>query len=144
MRCPQVVRGSAMVLLVAIALLGSFESAMADDPKPYIVKDGMVDKGTYNGWRRFHSVCYVCHGQGAVGTSFAPSLVDSLKRLSYDDFLATVAQGREGNIGGVQRVMPSFANVPDVMEYIDDIYAYLKARSDGAIGPTRPERFPTN
>ena len=36
--------------------------------------------------------------------------------------------------------MPAFGYVEDVASYIDDIYAYLKARSDGAIGVRRPKR----
>jgi hypothetical protein len=31
--------------------------------------------------------------------------------------------------------------VEDVALYIDDIYGYLKARADGAVGRGRPERF---
>ena len=39
-------------------------------------------------------------------------------------------------------VMPSFAEAQDVMQYIDHIYAYLKARADGKLGRGRPERLP--
>ena len=38
--------------------------------------------------------------------------------------------------------MPAFGEVADVVNYVDDIYAYLKARADGAIGRGRPERLP--
>jgi hypothetical protein len=38
--------------------------------------------------------------------------------------------------------MPSFATNMNVLPYMNDIYAYLKARSDGVIGPTRPPNFP--
>jgi hypothetical protein len=37
--------------------------------------------------------------------------------------------------------MPAFGTVEDVMLYLDDIYAYLKARSDGALGRGCPERI---
>jgi hypothetical protein len=30
--------------------------------------------------------------------------------------------------------MPAFGTNPNVMCYLDDIYAYLRARSDGVIG----------
>jgi hypothetical protein len=36
--------------------------------------------------------------------------------------------------------MPSFADNPNVMCFIDDIYAYLKARSDGALPRGRPDK----
>ncbi|TIX83067.1 MAG: cytochrome C, partial [Mesorhizobium sp.] len=38
-------------------------------------------------------------------------------------------------------VMKGFADDPNVAPYIDDIYAYLQARADGALGRGRPERL---
>jgi hypothetical protein len=38
--------------------------------------------------------------------------------------------------------MPPFGEAIDVMENIDDIYSYLRARADGAVGRGRPERLP--
>jgi hypothetical protein len=37
--------------------------------------------------------------------------------------------------------MPSFGHVEDVVQYLYDIYGYLKARSDGALGRGRPQRM---
>jgi hypothetical protein len=39
-------------------------------------------------------------------------------------------------------VMPAMGTNPNVMGYLDDIYAYLRARSDGVIGRGRPEHEP--
>ena len=36
--------------------------------------------------------------------------------------------------------MPSFGTNRNVMCYIDPIYVYLRARSDGALGRQRPEK----
>ena len=116
-------------------------TASAQKTPAYTVEGGKVDKGTYNGYRRYASMCHVCHGPDGLGSSFAPALADSLKRLSYDDFVNVVASGRESNVGGVTRVMPSWAANHDVMDYIDDIYGYLKARADNAIPPGRPTRI---
>lgn len=115
--------------------------AAAQEAKPYRIVDGKVDFGTYNGFRRYHSACHVCHGPDGLGSSFGPALVDSLKQLNKDDFGAIVAQGRESEIGGVKLVMPSFGVDENVMLHLDDIYAYVKARSDGAIGRGRPDRL---
>jgi hypothetical protein len=38
--------------------------------------------------------------------------------------------------------MPAFGTNPNVMCYLDDIYAYLRARSDGVIGRGRPAHEP--
>lgn len=118
------------------------EVATATDPQ-YSVIDGKADKATFNGYRRFHGTCHACHGQDAAGGSFAPSLVESMKELSYEDFIATVMEGREvSSASGGTSAMPAFANDPNITKHIDDIYKYVKARSDGALGTGRPEKQP--
>ena len=116
--------------------------AAADEEKPYKIVDGKVDFGTYNGFRRYHSECHVCHGPAGDGSSYAPSLTESLKTLSYEDFISVVMNGRERMVGDTAFVMPSFADNPNVVPYLDDIYAYLKARADGVIGRARPPHLP--
>jgi hypothetical protein len=37
--------------------------------------------------------------------------------------------------------MPALGTNPDVVDNIDNIYAYLKARSDGALGRGHPEHL---
>jgi hypothetical protein len=36
--------------------------------------------------------------------------------------------------------MPAFGSNPNVMCYVEDIYVYLRARSDDALGPVRPAK----
>ena len=128
---------------VGIAVAQTAEEAPVnpDGMPTYIVKDGQVDKGTYNGYRRFHSTCHTCHGFDASGSSFAPSLADSLKRLSYDDFKEVVVNGRQNQGATGDKVMPSFGLDPNIMTNLDDIYRYLKARADGALPGGRPQRL---
>jgi methanol metabolism-related c-type cytochrome len=109
-----------------------------DIPTYNVQEDGTVDWYTYSGYRRYHSECHVCHGPDALGSSFAPSLVDSLKTLSYEKFLDVVTNGRAVHTADRESVMPAFGVNPNVMCYIDDIYVYIKARSDGAIPRDRP------
>jgi methanol metabolism-related c-type cytochrome len=130
--------------LVGIGLVGGLAMATPagaqDEEKPYSIVDGKVDQGTYKGWRRYHSSCHTCHGPDGLGSSYAPSMVDSLKVISYDEFAEVVINGRENVSTSQQNVMPAFGTVMDVATYIDDIYAYLKARSDGVLGRGRPQR----
>ena len=112
------------------------------EDKPYTITDGKVDFGTYNGYRRYEAYCLRCHGPDGAGSSYAPALADSLKTLSYEEFLDVVVNGRKNVSASQQSVMPAFGEAMDVMENIDDIYSYLKARADGAIGRGRPERMP--
>ena len=114
----------------------------ADDAqqKPYIVHaDGKVNWPTFSGYRRYHAECHVCHGPAGLGSSFAPNLLESMKNLSYEQYLEVVVNGRV-NVGtAVQNVMPGFGVNLNVMCFVDDIYAYLLARADGAIGADRPK-----
>jgi methanol metabolism-related c-type cytochrome len=126
--------------LAAGALVLAAPAHAQDEEKPYSIVNGKVDKGTYNGWRRYHSSCHTCHGPDGLGSSYAPSLVDSLKTMSYDEFAEVVINGRQNVTTSQQSVMPAFGTVMDVATYLDDIYAYLKARSDGVLGRGRPQR----
>ncbi len=122
------------------ALALPMPASAQDEEKPYSIVDGKVDQGTYNGWRRYHASCHTCHGPDGLGSSYAPNLVESMKTLSYDEFAEVVINGRENVSSAQQSVMPAFGMVMDVATYLDDIYAYLEARSDGVLGRGRPER----
>jgi methanol metabolism-related c-type cytochrome len=102
--------------------------------------DGTVDWATYSGFRRYHSECHVCHGPDAEGSTYAPALKDSLKRLSYQEFYGIVVGGKQDLSAGQEKVMPAFGDNKNVMCYIDDIYTYLRARSKEAIGRGRPQK----
>jgi methanol metabolism-related c-type cytochrome len=140
------VLSSAFLLSVFLITAGRSQAqdstaAAADEEKPYkIEKDGTVDWPTFSGFRRFNSECFVCHGPDGVGSTFAPALIDSLKTMTYEQFLDTVTNGKTEVNTAVQKKMPAFGTNPNVMCYIDDIYAYLKARSDGVVGRGRPPK----
>ena len=70
--------------------------------------------------------CHGTYGQGMVG----PSLADRLKVISEKEFFNIVENGMVGTIGS----MPAWRTNVKVMEGRDQLYAYLMARSDGAIG----------
>ena len=96
-----------------------------------------VDKQTYIGWRTYHAVCHVCHAQDAVGSTFAPSLVERVGAISEERFMDVVANGYTGQIG----VMPAWKDNPNVNKRYDALYSYLKARADGVLPPGRPQRL---
>jgi len=96
----------------------------------YRVVDGdRVDADTLKGWRTWRAMaCERCHGpnqEGMVG----PSLLQSLKVLTKEEFKTTVLNGR------IEKGMPNFGAAQTVVENIDQLYAFLKGRSDGAINP---------
>ena len=116
---------------------GTSATAAPSSSGLYKVVDGdKVDPGTLEGFRTWRAAaCSRCHGanqEGLVG----PSLINSLKTLSKQDFVTTVTNGR------LEKGMPSFKESKMVMENIDHLYAYLKGRSDGAI--TAAHVYPMN
>jgi methanol metabolism-related c-type cytochrome len=129
----------------ALCLLGAAvlppPGAAADEEKPYKVENGRVDKETFNGYRRYGNSCLACHGPDGSGSSYAPNLAESLKHLTQEEFNEVVINGRQNVTQAQQNVMPAFGHVEDVALYINDIYGYLKARSDGALGRGRPQRI---
>ena len=131
--------------VAAALVLGAapVQTAGADQPdaKPYTVENGKVDKKTYNGWRRYTEACMRCHGPDGAGSSYAPSLVDSVKHMTQDEFNEIVVNGRTNVNAASENVMPPFGEVEDVVSYLDDIWAYLKARADGVLGRGRPPRI---
>ena len=79
------------------------------NPTYKISPDGTVDWYTFSGFRRYHSDCHVCHGPNGEGSSYAPALANSLKTLSYADFVNVVTNGRKNVDAANDKVMPSFA-----------------------------------
>ncbi|MGQ0456574.1 MAG: c-type cytochrome, methanol metabolism-related [Hyphomicrobium sp.] len=107
-------------------------------PTPVVTKDYKVDWGTWQGFRRYHDACHVCHGPNALGSSFAPSLAESLKTMDYETFYGTVVGGKIREEAGTKYVMPAFGEDKNIMCYLDDIYTYIKARSTDAMPAGRP------
>ena len=114
------------------------------NPTFKVAADGTVDWYTYSGFRRYHSECHVCHGPDGMGSTYAPALTDSLKTMSYADFLGVVASGRKNVNTAQENVMPAFGDNPNVTCYIDDLYVYLRARANDAVGRVRPPSTKTS
>ena len=133
-----------LLLTVAALAIGTSLGRAAEGDKttekPYTIVDGKVDKKTFNGWRRYTESCLRCHGPDGAGSSYAPSLVDSAKHMTQDEFNEIVVNGRTNVNASSENVMPPFGEVEDVVSYLDDIWAYLKARADGVLGRGRPPR----
>ena len=110
------------------------------DPTYKVDADGAVDWMTYSGFRRYHSECHVCHGPDGEGSTYAPALKDSLKTMPYAEFYGIVVSGRKDLINGQDKIMPAFAENKNVMCYLNDIYVYLRARSQDAIPRGRPAK----
>lgn len=123
-----------------LAVVGS-NGAKAENDPVYEIQAGRVDQHTFNGYRRYGESCLRCHGPDGAGSSYAPNLTESLKHLSYDDVVNVITNGRQNVTKSQNNVMPAFGTTEDVALYMDDIYGYLKARSDDKLPRGRPKRI---
>lgn len=124
--------------MVALALVLGAGSVAAQQPRDewHPAPRDTVDNETYQGWKQFELNCSRCHGEYAVGTSFAPALVVSLKDggtvPTKEAFIVTVCAGR------VDKGMPAWCALGLEMDKIERMYRYIKGRADGKIGAGRP------
>lgn len=139
MRIARSVMLVSVVTMLAAGALVSAARAQGDPPPAvpggksvttalYTVKDGnQVDPKTLTGWKTWRAMaCERCHGasqEGLVG----PALVNSLKVLTKDQFHTTITNGR------LEKGMPPFGAVKLVNDNWENLYAYLKGRSEGNI-----------
>jgi hypothetical protein len=95
-----------------------------------------VTQAVYNGWKQFNLNCARCHGEDALGTTIAPHLIVSLKPdgpiNTKELFMQTVCAGRPA------KGMPAWCALGLGMDKIEEIYQYVKGRSDAKISPGRP------
>ena len=90
----------------------------------------------YQGWKWFHVYCFRCHGIDAMGSDLAPNLRKSLSSeglVTHEVFLKTVREGRQ------EKGMQSWKALLDDPQ-IEQLYLYIRARSDGRLAPGRPHR----
>jgi mono/diheme cytochrome c family protein len=134
------------LLLTGGLLITLTGSAFADDAKQegkvyaeHVQCEGSdckIDLYLTRGFRAF-SQCQPCHGLNGDGTTIAPSLLKKLQEIDRARFDEVVIDGYKGQIG----VMPPWKENPNVMKYLDQLYAYLMALSDGAIPAGKLARF---
>jgi mono/diheme cytochrome c family protein len=125
----------ALIVMCSLSLPAASEDNGGGAEKLYRIVDGKVDARTYNGFRRYHAGCNHCHGSDGLGSTFGPPLIEHL--LDIEAFRRIVRAGRRTGASAMQ----GFADDPNIAPYIDDIYAYLQARSDGVLGRGRPARL---
>ena len=128
---------------------GCASSRPAPDAVPYAVAPPGADPyhapprdtvtpALYDGWKQYVLLCERCHGEDALGTSFAPSLVASLRPdgsiPNTDRFMELMRKGR------TDKGMPAASTLGLDTAYFAGLYQYLKGRSDGVLRGGRPAR----
>ena len=112
--------------LAALAMFAGGAGAAPDGGEP----GGQTE--TVRGWAALRAMdCARCHGRDYAGWS-GPSLIAAVRdgtRERFDYFVLD---------GDVMRGMPGYRSQPLVVAELDAIYAYLRARAEGAIGAGSP------
>jgi mono/diheme cytochrome c family protein len=97
-----------------------------------------VDAEIYDGWKQFSLHCARCHGDDALGTSFGPNLVESLRPEgdvpTRERFVEVIREGR------LDRGMPTAAKLGLDPGFFEGLYRYLSGRSSGRLKGGRPAR----
>lgn len=136
---------SRATLMLAMLLMSAGAIAGEGSAKPYTVEcseggtECRVDMATYIGWRTYNGNCARCHGAGASGSSLAPNLMQriSTKNMTFKHFEKVVRNGTSGPMG----VMPPWEGNGNVMPRLNNLWAYLQARTDGVLMPGRPKKL---
>ncbi|HEX9504511.1 MAG TPA: cytochrome c, partial [Acidimicrobiia bacterium] len=93
----------------------------------------------YQGWKWFAVYCFRCHGEDAMHPILptAPDLRWAVSptgaNFPRDSFVNTALNGRP------DKGMPAWKVLLDTTA-IQELYVYVKARSDGWLKPGRPHR----
>jgi mono/diheme cytochrome c family protein len=130
----RIVLGAGVLLAASAVTTRAFAQELRDAyhqaPRDTVTQD------VYDGWKQFNLNCARCHGEDALGTSFAPHLIVSLKPdgpiNTKELFMQTVCAGRP------EKGMPAWCALGLDMDKINDIYLYVKGRSDAKLSPGRP------
>ncbi len=109
-------------------------------PRDTVRDSLLVSDSIYQGWKWWHVYCYRCHGEDAMRPILptAPDLRWAVSptgaNFPRDSFFYTAWNGRPA------KGMPAW-NVLLDSAAIQEVYLYVKARSDGWLKPGRPHRL---
>lgn len=148
-------------LLAALLLAGCSAEWLNRQPAQEIAQRTKPPGSVHVGWRVFQQRCASCHGTDATGTINAPNLLPRMKDIGPRRFAGLVLQRYDWNLPPDQAsnpsttreaqvevvmqrkdaplTMPAWQGEPVVSAQVMDLYAYLAARSEGTVGPGRPQ-----
>lgn len=128
-----------MTRFPALCLLGfAITPTLTAQATPQAAPRDTVDEIAYEGWKQYSLHCARCHGEDALGTSFGPNLLLSMRPEgavgSRQAFMTLLTAGRP------DRGMPSALTLGMGTEFFEGVYAYLAGRSAGQLHGGRPVR----
>ena len=146
--------GLTATMALALAQAPAQNLAAPTDPTSQLTN---ASSSTSLGWRLFQAKCATCHGPDATGTERAPNLLPRVEEMNQRKFTNVVLRRydwtvQSSDVGGMREAliedvlqrkqgnvtMPAWESEPSVEANIIDLFAYLKARAAGTLGPGRP------
>ena len=146
MRTKHFVRGGLVGAWIAAAVViasspRANRTAWAGAASRDSVRDSLlVSDSVYQGWKWFAVYCFRCHGEDAMNPILptAPDLRWAVSptgaNFPRDSFVNTALNGRP------DKGMPAWKVLLDTTA-IQELYLYVRARSDGWLKPGRPHRL---
>ena len=147
MRTKHFVRGGLVGAWITAAVVIAWTPRAGGQPQaavaalPDTVRDSLlVSDSVYQGWKWWHVYCFRCHGEDAMNPILptAPDLRWAVSptgaNFPRDSFFNTAWNGRP------TKGMPAW-NVLLDSAAIQEVYLYVKARSDAWLKPGRPHRL---
>jgi len=135
--------GAFCLTAAAVALAprgGPMAAAIVSSARDTAPDSLLVPDSVYQGWKWFAVYCFRCHGEDAMNPILpnAPDLRWAVSptgaNFPRDSFVHTALNGR------LDKGMPSWKALLDTAA-INELYLYVKARSDGWLKPGRPHRL---
>ena len=125
----------AVMTVAAFVTLSGCVTAGQPAAPPVAMAAATATEAEYQGWRYYQLYCARCHGDDALGSLLAPDLRHALSAggVSQDSLTLVVRRGSD------DKQMPAFEELLDGAR-IDQVYAYIKGRSQGRIPAGRPRR----
>jgi mono/diheme cytochrome c family protein len=126
--------------VIAWAPRGAQPAAVVAPVRDTVRDSLLVSDSIYQGWKWWHVYCFRCHGEDAMRPILptAPDLRWALSpngaNFPRDSFFNTAWNGR------IPKGMPAWNVLLDSAK-IQELYLYVKARSDGWLKPGRPHRL---
>ena len=131
--------GTVAVCFMGVVVWSASHAPVRAEPRAAqaAAPDADIYQDVYNGWKWWHVYCYRCHGTDAIGTTNAPSLIDTNEKLSRAAFVKIVREGVK------DKGMAAWDKLLDAKQ-MGQLYVYVRARADKVLPPGRPDEVGPN
>jgi mono/diheme cytochrome c family protein len=124
----------AIAMLCAVVVFSSGLQGAPRQAPPAAAAASAAYVDVYNGWKWWHVYCYRCHGVDASGSTTAPNVSDPALKITRAGFIKSVRTGVPDT------AMQGWSKLLDDKQ-IEQLYVYVKARTDKVLPPGRPDEI---